>query len=69
MKIQKPRKSTLGNDVENTFAKFHRNRSMGKVFKIGGKKSRKKEKKEEKCVLDPKIAFFEQSPNLIQIEF
>jgi len=30
-------------------------------------KSRKK--KEKKCVLDPKIAFFKQSPNLIQIEF
>jgi len=34
LKIQKPRKMTLGNDVENTFAKFHRNQSMGKVFKI-----------------------------------
>ena len=33
----------------------------------GELKPRKKEKK--KCVLDPKDAFFEQSPNLIQIEF
>ena len=42
-----------------------------RCLKSGQLKSRKKEKKkkEEKCVLDPKIAFFEQSPNLIQIEF
>ena len=33
------------------------------------KKKEKKKKKKELCVLDPKIAFFEQSPNLIQIEF
>ena len=39
-----------------------------RCFKSGELKSRKK-KKEKKCVLDPKIAFFEQSPNLIQIEF
>ena len=34
------------------------------MLKIGGKKSREKkkeEKKKKKCVLDPKMAFFEQS--------
>ena len=33
----KSEKRSLGNDVENTCAKFHRNRSiMGKVFNVGG---------------------------------
>ena len=39
-----------------------------RCLKLGELKSRKKEKK-KKCVLDPKIAFVEQSPNLIQVEF
>ena len=36
LRIQNPRKRSLGNDVEDTCAKFHRNRSMGKVFNVGG---------------------------------
>ena len=36
LKIQNSRKKSLGNDVENTCAKFNRNRSMGKVFNVGG---------------------------------
>ena len=41
-----------------------------RCLKSGELKSRKKKKeKKKKCVLDPKIAFVEQSPNLIQVEF
>ena len=36
LRIQNPRKRSLGNGVENTCAKFHRNRSMGEVFNVGG---------------------------------
>ena len=53
------RKTHLGNVVKNKCTKFGQNRSTGRVLNFGGKKSR--EKKEEKCVLDPKMAFFEQS--------
>ena len=31
----KSEKRSLGNEVENTRAKFHRNGSMGKVFNVG----------------------------------
>ena len=42
-----------------------------RCLKSGQLKSNEKEekKKKEMCVLNPKIAFFEQSPNLIRIEF
>ena len=50
---------------------FIKIRAWERCLKSGELKSRKKEKKKEKekCVLDPKIPFFEQSPNWIQIEF
>ena len=54
-------KTHLGNVVKNKCTKFGQNRSTGRVLNFGGKKSREKEKEEKKCVLDPKMAFFEQS--------
>ena len=61
MNFIKSRKTHLGNVAKNKCTKFGQNRSTGRVLNFGGKKSREKEEEEEKCVLDPKMAFFEQS--------
>ena len=58
----KRRNTHLRNVARNKCTKFGPNRSSGSMLKIGGKKSREKkkeEKKKKKCVLDPKMAFFE----------
>ena len=60
--FEKRRNTPLGNVVRNKHTKFEQDRSTGSVLKIGEKKSlEKKKKKEEKCILDPKMAYFDKS--------
>ena len=56
--FEKRRNTLLGNAVRNKHTKFEQDRSTGSVLKIGGKKSREKEKI---AVLDPKIAYLTKS--------
>ena len=52
----------MENVVKNNCAKFELNRNTGNVFNFGGTKtSGGEEGREEECILDPKIAYFEQS--------
>ena len=61
MKFGKPRKTTQGIDVENTYAKFGGPMMIGSWSKIGGTKASGEQREEEKLILHAKYADFKQS--------
>ena len=67
-KFKNPRNTTLGIDVKNMYAKFHKPTMKGSGSKIGGTKM-SGEEREEEAILHAKYANFKQSPNPNQTEF
>ena len=64
MKFEKPRKTTLGIDVKNMYAKFGVPTMIGSWSKIGGTKAsgeQQQQEEEEKLILHAKYVDFEQS--------
>ena len=65
MKFEKPRKTTLGIDVKNMYAKFGVPPMIGSWSKIGGTKAsgerEQQQQQQEKLILHAKYADFKQS--------
>ena len=61
MKFEKPRKTTLGIDVKNMYAKFGVPTMIGSWSKIGGTKASGEQQQQEKLILHAKYADFKQS--------
>ena len=59
MKFEKPRKTTLGIDVKNMYAKFGVPTMIGSWSKIGGTKA--SGEREQELILHAKYVDFEQS--------
>ena len=65
MKFEKPRKTTLGIDVKNMYAKFGVPTMIGSWSKIGGTKAsgeqRRRRQQQQELILHAKYADFNQS--------
>ena len=61
MKFEKPRKTVLGIDVKNMYAKFGVPTMIGSWSKIGGTKASGEREQEQELILHAKYVDFEQS--------